>query len=188
VRRKGVLGFGGRGGRPRQHERAKASKASKASTEARGSGAVGSRPRAGNGILAPKMHRHREYAGYEPRDLMGCERSRMGDGFRPPSPAPFAVVTEPAPLRERERVPRPAKLRAGVGPCLLSHQLQLCKILRPTYPPLEDVRRFHAPGARPWVVSPTAWWSDYGQSPILVCRLLNRDWTRPCLGNRPSLP
>ncbi len=47
------------------------SKASKASTEARGSGAVGSRPRAGNGILAPKMHRHRECAGCELRDLMG---------------------------------------------------------------------------------------------------------------------
>lgn len=34
---------------------------------------------------------------------MGCERSRMGDAFRPLSPAPFVVVTEPAVNRERER-------------------------------------------------------------------------------------
>jgi hypothetical protein len=95
--------------------------------QARGSGAVGSRPRAGNGILAPKMHRHRECAGCELRDLMGCERSRIGDGFRPPSTAPVAVVTEPAPVRERERVLGRQSFGRGVGPCLLSHQLQLCE-------------------------------------------------------------
>lgn len=32
-----------------------------------------------------------------------CERSRMGDAFRPLSPAPFVVVTEAAPVQERER-------------------------------------------------------------------------------------
>lgn len=37
-------------------------------------------------------------------DFDGCERSRMDDDFRPPSPAPFAAVTEAAPLRERDRV------------------------------------------------------------------------------------
>jgi hypothetical protein len=45
LRRKGVLGFGGREGRVQQYKRAKASKASKASTEARGSGTVYSRSR-----------------------------------------------------------------------------------------------------------------------------------------------
>lgn len=34
---------------------------------------------------------------------MGCERSRIGDAFRLPSPAPFVVDTEPAVNRERER-------------------------------------------------------------------------------------
>ena len=32
-----------------------------------------------------------------------CKRSRMGDAFRPPSPTPFGVVMEAAPIRERER-------------------------------------------------------------------------------------
>jgi len=40
--------------------------------------------------------------------LDGRERSRMGDAFRPPSPAPFVVVTEAADGPERERVERPA--------------------------------------------------------------------------------
>ena len=49
----------------------------------------------------------------------------MGDAFRPPSLAPFAVVTEPAPLRERERVLGRQNFGHRAGPCLLSHQLQL---------------------------------------------------------------
>jgi hypothetical protein len=74
-----------------------------------------------------EMHRHRECAGRVLRDSMGCEPSRMGDAFRPPSPAPFAVVTEPAPLRERERVLGRQNFGQRAGPRLLSHQLQLCE-------------------------------------------------------------
>ena len=59
--------------------------------------------RGGDGILAPKMHRHRECGGRALEDSGGCERSRMGDDFRPPSPAPFGAVTEPPQSRERER-------------------------------------------------------------------------------------
>ena len=37
--------------------------------------------------------------------MVGYEPSRIGDAFRPPSPAPFVAVTEAAdgPERERER-------------------------------------------------------------------------------------
>ena len=42
------------------------------------------------------------------RRLDRCERSRMGDASRPPSPAPFVVVTEAATVRDRERVLVPA--------------------------------------------------------------------------------
>lgn len=46
------------------------------------------------------------------------------DTFQPPSPAPSGVVTEPAPLRERERV---GAFGRSTGPCTLSHQLQSCE-------------------------------------------------------------
>ena len=50
--------------------------------------------------------------------LDGCERSRMGDAFRPPSPAPFVVVAEAATVRERERVLVRENIEKmwGVGP------------------------------------------------------------------------
>ncbi|KAK4126762.1 hypothetical protein N657DRAFT_668795 [Parathielavia appendiculata] len=41
--------------------------------------------------------------GRRSRRLDVCERSRMGNAFRPPSPAPFVVVTEAATVRERQR-------------------------------------------------------------------------------------
>ena len=41
----------------------------------------------------------------------------MGDAFLPPSPPPFAIVTEPAPLRERERVLSDGKI-LGEAPVL----------------------------------------------------------------------
>ncbi|KAK4118984.1 hypothetical protein N657DRAFT_322072 [Parathielavia appendiculata] len=69
------------------------------------------------------MHRFRECAGVS---CDGCERSRMGDAFRPPSPAPFGVVTEPDVNRVRERDLVPAKHRASVGPNQLSQQPQSC--------------------------------------------------------------
>ncbi|KAK4107504.1 hypothetical protein N656DRAFT_510897 [Canariomyces notabilis] len=49
------------------------------------------------------------------------------DAFLPPSPAPFAAVTEPVPPREREHVLGRQNFGQGYGPCLLSHQLQLCE-------------------------------------------------------------
>ena len=49
------------------------------------------------------MHLYRECGGTRPGGLEGCERSRMGDAFQPPSPAPFVIVTEAAVNRERER-------------------------------------------------------------------------------------
>jgi hypothetical protein len=74
-----------------------------------------------------KMHRHRECAGRVLRGLSGCERSRAGDAFRPPSPTPFAFVTEAAPLRERERVLGRQTFGRALGRRLLSHQLQSCE-------------------------------------------------------------
>ena len=97
-----------------------ASQASKASIKSRGSAAVGSRPRIKDPILAPKMDRHHKCIGRVLRDSMECERSRkMSDAFRPPSPSPFAVVTEPAPLWERERVVRKARFRVSTDNHLL---------------------------------------------------------------------
>jgi hypothetical protein len=78
-----------------------------------------------------EMHRHRECAGRVLRDSMGCEPSRMGDAFRPPSPAPFAVVTEPAPLRELERFLGRQSFRQGAGPCLLGHPTQCASTSSP---------------------------------------------------------
>lgn len=75
-------------------------------------------PKPGTGSWRRKMHRHRKCAGRVLRGLNGGERSRADDAFRPPSPAPFAFVTEPAPFRERDRV---------LGWRLPSHQLQSCE-------------------------------------------------------------
>ena len=47
--------------------------------------------------------------------LDGCERSRIGDAFRPLSPAPFVVVTEAADGLKRERVLVRQKHRENVG-------------------------------------------------------------------------
>jgi hypothetical protein len=51
--------------------------------------------------------------------------SRAGDAFRPRSPVPFAVVTEAAPVRERERVLDRQRFGRVWGRRLPSHQYQL---------------------------------------------------------------
>ena len=58
----------------------------------------------GDRILAPKMHLRRERAGGVPEELGRGERSRMGDAFQPPSPAPFVGVTEAQTVRNANRI------------------------------------------------------------------------------------
>jgi hypothetical protein len=55
---------------------------------------------------------------------MGGERNRMGDAFRPPSPAPFGSRYGAGPTPGTQTGFRPAKLRPSLGPCLMSQQLQ----------------------------------------------------------------
>ncbi|KAL2140348.1 hypothetical protein VTI28DRAFT_3961 [Corynascus sepedonium] len=90
--------------------------------------------RTGNGILRAENAPPSRMRGVRAEGLVVCETSRMGGAFRPPSPAPFAVVTEPAPLWEREPVLGRQNFGRGVGSCLLS-QLQLCEG-RDLHPPV----------------------------------------------------
>jgi hypothetical protein len=71
----------------------------------------------------------RECAGRALGDFYRCERSRMGDAFRPPLPTPFGVVNGGGPGPGTRMRSGPAKLRASGSPCSLSHQLLCAKRL-----------------------------------------------------------
>jgi hypothetical protein len=82
--------------------------------------------------------------------LDGCEQSRMGDAFQAPSPAPFEVVTEAAPVSYSLRRPwarpgtRPSRTTSmnDAGKAPLEHRLWLSTAVccRPRSPPLTPRR------------------------------------------------
>ena len=88
LREREILGFERKGERPRQHELAKpALGVFESQTQ------LVRIPEQRDVILTPNMHRHRIRGDVSGR-RDGRELSRMGDAFRPPSPAPFRAVKD----------------------------------------------------------------------------------------------
>jgi hypothetical protein len=107
VERKGILGFEGRGERPRRHERAEPAP--------RGEGRA-KLVRVLNSGTGSWRRKCTAIANVRARaGLNGGKRSRAGDAFRPPSPAPFAFVIKGGPVPGRRPGSRPRFAESSIA-------------------------------------------------------------------------
>jgi hypothetical protein len=123
-RGKGVLGLRGgeEEGHDGQHERARPARPARRAPRLRGWAQLVRVPEPGTGswprILAPRYAPPSRMRGARAGRLNGGERSRMGDAFRPPSPAPFGSRYGAGPTPGTRTGFGPAKLRPACWPVL----------------------------------------------------------------------